>query len=378
MRHENDPGDDSAPDHPDDSPKPNRRTAVLGAAALGAAALAPSTLQISTAGAATTAGANGGGGGRIDVHSHANPPRSRQWLIDHGLLPPTGGPPWSQWDLDSTLAMMDETGVAASVLSGVVPSEFLGGLTPALIREMTQIGNEAMAEVVQARPKRFGFFAYLPLGHIDISLEAMAYALDTLKADGVALSSHAAGLSLGDPFFDPVFAELNRRKAVAVTHPFNLAGCGGAPVPEFLVDFLTDTTRAAVKMVLQGTLTRFPDVKLVLPHGGGFFPYMAGRLQLGSYLGAGVDAATAARSVKRFYYDTAMPVSPYATPSLLAAAGADRILYGSDWPAATADGARLNARALDADPALSATNRRRVNRENALRLLPALARRMGA
>ncbi|WP_076813508.1 amidohydrolase family protein [Pseudofrankia asymbiotica] len=383
MRHVNDAGDGQAPDDLDVSANPNRRTAVLGAAALGAAALTPTAFQVTSAAAAdppsadTASSGTFNSAGRIDVHQHANPPASRQWLIDHGLLPPSGGPPWAQWDLASTLQIMDQTGVAAAVLSGPVPAEFLSGLTADLIREMTRIGNDGLAEVVRSQPKRFGFFAYLPLTQVDIALEAAAYALDTLKADGVSVNMHAAGLYLGDPSFDPVLAELNRRKAVVFTHPFNLAGCGGTPVAEFLVDFLADTTRAAVKMVLAGTLTRFPDIRWILPHGGGFFPYMAGRLQLGTYLGAGVDEATAVRALKRFYYDTAMPTSPHATPSLLAAAGADRILYGSDWPAATADGARLNARAIDTDPFLDAATRRRVNRENAQRLLPALARRMG-
>ncbi|WP_007517766.1 amidohydrolase family protein [Pseudofrankia saprophytica] len=381
MRHANDVGEDQVPDHLVVSPRPNRRTAVLGAAALGAAALAPSALQTASASASTTASSASGASnsaGRIDVHQHAMTPAGRQWLIDHGLLPPSGGPPWAQWDLDSTLQIMDETGIAAGVLSGPVPSEFLAGLTADQIREMTKVGNESLAEVVRGHPKRFGFFGFLPLNQVDVALEAAAYALDTLKADGVAVNLHSAGLYLGDPSFDPVLAELNRRKAVVFTHPFNLAGCGGAPVAEFLVDFLTDTTRAAVKMVLNGTLTRFPDLKLILPHGGGFFPYMAGRLQLGTYLGAGVDEATAVRSVKRFFYDTAMPTSPHATPSLLAGAGGDRILFGSDWPAATADGARLNARAVDTDPFLDQATRRRVNRENAQRLLPALARRMAS
>jgi len=376
VRHPNeDTGEGQPPGKQDISAKPNRRTAVLGAAALGAAALTPTALGAT---AASAAGPGPGPGGRIDVHQHATAPAGRQWLVDHGLLPPSGGPPWAQWDLPSTLGIMDETGISAAVLSGPVPAEFLVGLTPAQLRDMTKVGNESLADVVRSHPDRFGFFGYLPLTNVDIALEALAYALDTLKADGVAVNLHAAGLYLGDPSFDPVLAELNRRKAVLFTHPFNLAGCGGAPVAEFLVDFLTDTTRAAVKMVLAGTPTRFPDLKVILPHGGGFFPYMAGRLQLGTYLGAGVSESVAARSLRRFYYDTAMPVSPHATPSLLAGVGGERILFGSDWPAATADGARLNAHALDNDPFLDPATRRRINRDNALTLLPALAHRMGA
>ena len=315
--------------------------------------------------------------GRVDVHQHAMTPAAREWLVGKGLLPPVGGPPWARWSLESTLDLMDSTGVDVGVMSGPTPAEFLVGMDSPTVAEITRLGNESMAEIVRDHPTRFGFFAFLPLSHVDVALAELEYSFDTLGADGVALTNQARDAYLGDPAFEPVFAELDRRGAVAFTHPFNLPGCSPALVATFLVDFLADTTRAAVNMVLTGTLERYPDVKVILPHGGGFFPYMASRLQLGAYLGAGVDLATASKSLERFYYDTAMPTSPHATPSLLAAVGADRILFGSDWPAATAEGAAYNARALDDDPALDPPTKQLVNRENALKLLPNVARRLG-
>lgn len=315
-------------------------------------------------------------GGRIDVHHHVVTPPARAWLVERGLMPPVGGPPWARWSLESTFEVMAAAGIAVGILSAPTPTETITSLDDAAAAEFARITNDSTAELVRDHPTRFGFFAYLPLSHPDVVLAEIDYALGTLGADGVVLTNHARSAYLGDPTFEPVFAELDRRGAVAFTHPFNLPDCRPSSVPTFLVDFLADTTRAAVNMVMTGTLDRYPNVKIILPHGGGFFPYMAGRLQLGAHLRAGVDSATAARSLRRFYYDTAMPTSPHATPSLLAAVGAERLLFGSDWPAATADGAVYNARALDADPALDESTRHLVTRENALKLLPNVARRL--
>lgn len=395
MRDEN-ATDEGLPFDPlDSSPAPNRRSLLWGAAALGAATLAPSVAPsaspTATASATPSAAAPSPAAasappastdtripdGRIDVHHHAIPAAAHQWMVDHGLLPPVGGPPWANWTPESSLQIMDETGVAASVLSGPAPSEFLTSLTPAQIQESTRIGNDALGQVINDHPTRFGFFAAAPVTNVDVALNEVAYALDTLHADGVVLSMHAGGQYLGDPVFDPLLAELNRRHAVAFTHPYNLPGCAGAPVADFLVDFLADTTRAAVKMLLAGVFDRFPNIQFILPHGGGLFPLLASRLQLGSYLGAGVSQAVATRAIRRCWYDSAAPISPGATPSLLATVGAEKLLFGSDFPASTADGARLNARAIDTDPALGPLVRRQINRENARRLLPALAQRIG-
>ncbi|MEV3922722.1 amidohydrolase family protein [Actinomadura coerulea] len=81
-------------------------------------------------------------------------------------------------------------------------------------------------------------------------------------------------------------------------------------------------------------------------------------------------------ALRRFHYDTALPVSPYATPSLIAAVGADRVLFGTDWPANSAREVALNTRDLDRDPVLDDRAHRAVDRANALRLLPRLAERL--
>ncbi|MDK9501395.1 amidohydrolase family protein, partial [Streptomyces katrae] len=157
-------------------------------------------------------------------------------------------------------------------------------------------------------------------------------------------------------------------------------GAGGPPgvtvpgVPNFLCDFLLDTTRAAANMIRNRTLDRFPNLSVILPHGGGFLPHIATRLEAfaGSF-DPPVDPAVVRDHLHRFYYDTAGPMSPAGT--LLATVDPARILFGSDWPACPADVVTdVAVPALAADPALTPALRRAVNRENALRLMPRLVR----
>ncbi|MFJ3878099.1 amidohydrolase family protein [Streptomyces sp. NPDC090077] len=163
-----------------------------------------------------------------------------------------------------------------------------------------------------------------------------------------------------------------------VSAPAGGPGAGGPPgatvpgVPNFLCDFLLDTTRAAANMIRNRTLDRFPDLSVILPHGGGFLPHIATRLEAfaGSF-DPPVEPAAVRDHLHRFYYDTAGPMSPAGT--LLATVDPARILFGSDWPACPADVVvDLAVPALAADPALTPALRRAVNRENALRLMPRL------
>lgn len=340
-----------------------RRTLIQAAAA---------TALVGAAAPSIAAAAPGGRVRRIDTHHHAVPPVLRDWLVRQDLLPPDQShwPRWARWDLDSTLAVMEANGIAAGVASTPAPFDLFRDEEQA--REGARRCNEALAALVADQPTRFGFFAYLPLPHVDAALTEATYALDRLGADGVLMMTHAGEHYLGDPVFDPVFAELNHRNAVIFTHPLGLPGGAAPGVSDHLADFLLDTTRAALRMITTGTLDRYPNLSIILSHGGGFLPYMAGRLDPED----GVSPEAVRVALRRFYYDTALPVSPYATPTLLAAAGPGQLLFGTDWNANTVAGVDRYVRALTGDPALDRHTRQRIDRDNALRLLPNLARRL--
>ncbi|MFF4493459.1 amidohydrolase family protein [Streptomyces sp. NPDC001546] len=157
--------------------------------------------------------------------------------------------------------------------------------------------------------------------------------------------------------------------------PGGPGGPGAVPgVPSFMCDFLLDTTRAAVNMIRTRTLDRFPELSVILPHGGGFLPHIATRMAaFGGAFEPPLEPEVVRDHMHRFYYDTAGPLSPAGT--LLATVDPGRILFGSDWPACPAGVvADVAVPALAADPALSIRQRRGVNRDNALRLMPRLVR----
>ncbi|EIP84754.1 hypothetical protein A33K_18609 [Burkholderia humptydooensis MSMB43] len=143
-----------------------------------------------------------------------------------------------------------------------------------------------------------------------------------------------------------------------------------AGIPPYVADFLLDTTRAAINIAKAGWLERFPDVKFVLSHAGGFVPYAAQRIARVVSPDNSNEGGLA--RLRRFYFDTALSSSPYALPALLAFADPSRITFGSDWPYANKDRSVDFTRMLEAFP-LTDAQRQAIYRGNAERLFPRLA-----
>jgi 6-methylsalicylate decarboxylase len=264
---------------------------------------------------------------RVDTHHHVVPPDYAAWLRRKGMA--AGGLPIPDWTPEAALALMDERGVETAILSVSTPGVHLGDDAEA--RARARDVNEYAAGMARAHPKRFGFFATLCLPDVPGSLIELEHAFDALRADGVVLLANHGGVYLGDKAFDPVFEALHRRKAVVFVHPSLVPGLEPLPgVPAFVADFLLDTTRAAIVLARSGTLERYPDLKIILSHAGGFVPYAAFRLSVTtSPTGNPLDGIA---QLKRFYFDTALSGSPTVLPSLLAFAESDHVLFGSDFP----------------------------------------------
>src|SRR6476619_5529427 len=154
---------------------------------------------------------------RIDVHSHFLPPDYLAAMRNAGIRD-VDGYPLPQWTVESGLAAMDQNGIGAAVLS--VSSPALGFVDGDAARELARSANESARALITAHPDRFGAFALLPLPDVDASLREIAHALDTLGLDGV--------------------------------RPIN-------------------------SLILSGTLSRCPDVRFIVSHGGGTIPYLAPR-----------------------------------------------------------------------------------------------------
>ena len=264
--------------------------------------------------------------------------------------------------------MMQAARIERAVLSISTPGVHLGD--DAQARDMAREVNEFCADLVKQHPQRFGFFATLTLPDVEGAIAEARYALDVLKADGVVLLANAGGTYLGDPAWEPLMDELNQRHAVVFMHPSFLPGPSVEGIPSYAADFLLDTTRAALSYAKSGALERYPHLKVILSHGGGFLPYAAERVARVCSPDGGNPAGIA--RLQQFYVDVALSSSPYALPALLAFAKPSHILYGSDWPHAPKARGLHFADMLDAF-ALSAEQRSAIHRGNALALFPRLA-----
>ena len=303
---------------------------------------------------------------RIDTHQHIVPPSYAAWLHAQGLR--AGGLPIPEWSAEGALDMMEAAHVSSALLSVSTPGVHLGD--DAQARDMARQVNEFTSAVVRQHPQRFGFFATLTLPDVEGAIAEARYAFDVLQADGVVLMANVGGMYLGDPAWEPLMAELNQRHAVVMIHPSTLQGPGVEGIPAFAADFLLDTTRAALSYAKSGGLERYPHLKIILSHGGGFLPYAAERVARICSPDGGNEAGIA--RLQQFYFDVALSSSPYALPALLAFAKPTHITYGSDWPyAAKARGLHF-ADLLDAY-ALSDEQRHAIHRGNAAQLFPRLA-----
>lgn len=306
---------------------------------------------------------------RIDVHQHLIPPAFSRAMAERAAAL---GWPAPAWDVQSAISVMDRRSITTGILS--FPAPVAAPDDPAGARSGARSVNEYTAEVVKDRPDRFGHFAVLPLPDVDAALAEAAYALDELNADGLMVLSNMQGRYLGDPAFEPLWAELDARAAVVLVHPTAppVAPIPGLPGP--LVDFPYDTARTALHMALNGVPRRYPGIKMILPHAGGLLPYAADRFVVAARIHPDLTPEDLLSDLRRFYFDTAISGGPAALPSLLAFAAPGHVLYGSDFPMLPEEWATGFDSGLDEYPHWGPEQLHAVNRGNAELLIPRLAR----
>jgi predicted TIM-barrel fold metal-dependent hydrolase len=299
--------------------------------------------------------------GRVDTHHHVLPPLYRNWLIEKGLYKARPVP----WSVPRTLQMLDDHGIDTAIVSTAPIGLILDADDQApKAREV----NEFTAEMAKDHPDRFGFFATLPLPNVDAALEEIQVAYDELGADGVLIPTNVHGRYLGDPEFEPVFEELNRRNAVLFTHPTGVGGTPAPGIPSYVADYLLDTVRTAIDLVRTGRTVKYPDVRIILSHGGGFVPFAAHRMATAPATWGDLSTDEVVEQMRNFYFDTALTASPSSLPSLLAFARPGHVLYGSDWPFAEEEIPYYNT-FLDTHP-MSDEQRIGINHDNAQALFP--------
>ncbi len=302
---------------------------------------------------------------RIDVHHHFLP----QFHVDSMMAPGrrVGSRP-PKWSPALSLEEMDKSGIATSILSIVQPGIWYGNNLDES-RKLARELNEYATKTAKDHPGRFGLFACIAPPDVDGSLKEIEYALDTLKADGIGLLTSYQDKYLGDPSFAPVYAELNRRKAVVYVHPTTPNCCRGLVpgIPPGSIEYATDSTRTIAHVVFSGTATKFPDIRWIWSHSGGTLPFLTGR-----FIRLAMERKTAhlpngpMPEFKKFYYELAQGNTPGQLAALLKMVDISQVLYGTDYP--FRDGAEVNAGIKEYG--FSAADIAAIERGNAMKLLP--------
>jgi predicted TIM-barrel fold metal-dependent hydrolase len=306
---------------------------------------------------------------RIDVHHHISPPAYRILKAESALEPPNRHRDalYEGWNPGVALESMDEGGTATAITT-ITDGTFIS-LHPERIRIAREC-NEYAARMQQDHPGRFGHFATLPMPDVDACLNEIEYSLDVLGFDGVDIRTSYGMQWLGDVAFEPIYEELNRRKAVVYSHPHEPPFAHNLipGVPGSTIEYCTDSSRAIASVLFGGVCVRYPDVRFIFSHGGGTMPFLVERFtrlaKRESHAKKFPKGPIA--ELRKFYYEVAQAAHPGALDALLRIVPLKQVLFGTDFPHFTAKetGRQLvdygfNAKALAA-----------IDRDNALKLFP--------
>jgi predicted TIM-barrel fold metal-dependent hydrolase len=306
---------------------------------------------------------------RVDVHHHMLPPDYIAKRLAVGLG--DGSTEVAQWTPARTLEQMDKNGIATAILSLSQPGlkfEDIDGT-----RSMLRYCNDYGAGLVRDNPGRFGLFVTLPLADIDGSLRELEYGFDVLKADGVGLLTSYGTRYPGNPYFEPIWQELNRRKAVVFMHPNMPACCAGIlpDVPGPTIEYQFNTARTITNLLYTGTLTRYPVIRYIFCHAGGALIPQVGRVarhaeesrKVAPRLPNGPWA-----EIKKLHFDTAQAANSWNLGATKTFMPMTQILLGSDYPYVQVSDTVQSL----LDLGLSEAELSAITRDNAVRLFPRL------
>jgi len=278
-----------------------------------------------------------------DTHIHAIPPIYAAALQNAGGDP--SGFPTPNWTVQGTFGSLKTTGSAKAVLSISAPGIPVLGRGESA-RELCRKTNIYLAELADKHPHRLDFFGALPdWRDVNGTLHEIDFLYSTQKtAVGVGIYTAYGDHLPGDPLFEPIWDRLEEYGALVFMHPGTMKVDPffiGGFLPQPIVDYPQQTTRAAVDLVISGVRSRTPSVDLILSHAGGTLPFLSQRVA-GSLVipeissKSRVTAIEAEAQFRRYYYDTALSGSGTQLNGLLEATDPSHVLFGTDYPYAPA------------------------------------------
>ncbi|MBM3820548.1 MAG: hypothetical protein FJW14_16230 [Acidimicrobiia bacterium] len=214
----------------------------------------------------------------------------------------------------------------------------------ALARDLVQLQNEKIAQAVAANPDRFVGMATVALQHPDLAADQLDYAVRTLGMRGAAIGGSVEGMELSDRRFDPFWAKAEELGVMLFMHPQQAPGTtqnqrlqGKGGLGNTIGNPL-ETTVFLSHLIFEGTLDRFPGLKICGAHAGGYLPSYTGRSDAlcGRAGGNGDDCRALKRKPSEYFrnqlYIDSMIFQEDGLRNLVAQVGADHIFYGTDYP----------------------------------------------
>jgi predicted TIM-barrel fold metal-dependent hydrolase len=315
---------------------------------------------------------------KVDVHSHYAPP---QWAaaipakINQGAKMNSPLNSFKDWTPAVSIEVMDQAGVATSMLSITTPGIWYGEKFSPIeeTRQLARHCNEYATRMRSDYKGRFGQFAVLPLPDVEGSLREIEYAFDTLKVDGCGMLTNYGEVYgdrlLGDAAFAPVFEELNRRRALVYVHrriysgPYEIFGWDHYRTIQSLI-------RTPGRRETGVPSLRYPDIRFIISHSGGLMPFTFERTNTPQ--GAESKEEVAMRNamlmvLRQFHYDTAHSNNSFTLSALKKLIPASQIMFGTDYPLTKV---AEELKGLETSGVMNAEELRLVQHENALGLWP--------
>jgi predicted TIM-barrel fold metal-dependent hydrolase len=304
----------------------------------------------------------------IDVHHHYLPPfyreHARPWLLANA----SGADRIVSWSPERAKDALHAGHIETAVLSISAPG-FVFDDSSVEVENLARRCNDYAAGLARDHGTTFRFLTALPMPDIAASLREIARGYDELGAVGVGLLTSYHGKYLGDPAFAPVLEELNHRRAIVHVHPTDAPCCRGLvpDIPNPINEFLFDTARTITNLLWSGSLSRFPDIRFIVSHGGGAMASVYPRVaNLGAYMPHMLERVPegAKAALARLYADTASLTSPAPFAGARQWISPDHLLFGTDYPWGDPTDTLAAFDELVTDDLLS----RKIKRDNAVAL----------
>jgi len=277
----------------------------------------------------------------IDIHSHCHFREAGALLgADAAAIqvPPVNGAEEAFIEIDKRLKAMDAQAVDMEVLS---INPFWYGRDRELAGQIVKIQNEKLAELCASKPDRFAAFASLTLQAPDLAVTELETAVKKQGLKGAAIGGQVAGVEFSDPKFHPVWAKAEELGVPLFIHPQGVPELGkrlsGNGWLGNTIGNPLETTIALSHLIFEGTLDRFPGLKVIAAHGGGYLPSYADRSDHACMVGPkGCNPDVKLKKkpteyLRQLYFDSLI-FSPEAIRHLVAQVGSSQIVLGSDYP----------------------------------------------